>query len=263
MYRSYTADHYRKYFGLPDDYAIDAILVSGTFSLKLELPKIKSALESSNIKYELKLLPGYEEYGKEFFGQVTELHISGKVIWYFVAYGGALLSEYLHFGYLFGAQKTVLVGTCGGLKKEAESNEIVIPVASRADGSTSYMYDRTHKELQQSDESLSKKIVEGCDVEKLKTHRGKTMTCQAMVAETWEDVEHWSEDGYIGVEMEASTVFAVSNHFQKPSAAILSIADNLIKEESNVSHKFHVQGELRKIVKEKQYKIAIKVLLED
>lgn len=179
-----------------------------------------------------------------------------------MAYGGALLSEYLHFGYLFGAKKTILIGSCGGLKSEANSGDIIIPIASQADGSTAHMYDRSHQALQPSDKALSAKLAEACAKQNLAVHKGKTMTCQAMVAETWEDVLQWSKNGYIGVEMEAATVFAVSNHFKKPSAAILSIADNLIKEESNVTHKAEVMGESRRKVKENQYLAAIKVLAD-
>ena len=64
------------------------------------------------------------------------------------------------------------------------------------------------------------------------------MTCQAMLAETEADVKVWSEQGYYGVEMEASTLFAVSNHFGVPSAAILRVGDNLIENETVHSESF-------------------------
>ena len=58
------------------------------------------------------------------------------------------------------------------------------------------------------------------------------ITCQAMLAETWEDICEWSSRGFYGVEMEASTVFAVSQHFKVPATAMLNIADNLIEKET-------------------------------
>jgi uridine phosphorylase len=53
-----------------------------------------------------------------------------------------------------------------------------------------------------------------------------------MLAETWEDILKWSELGYVGVEMEAATVFATSNSFKVPASAVLIIGDNLIEKET-------------------------------
>ena len=52
------------------------------------------------------------------------------------------------------------------------------------------------------------------------------------MAETWEDIVKWSKEGFYGVEMEAATVFAVSQHFNVPAAAVLRIGDNLIAAET-------------------------------
>lgn len=52
------------------------------------------------------------------------------------------------------------------------------------------------------------------------------------MAETWEDIQRWSNEGYYGVEMEAATVFAVSNHFKRSAAALLVIGDNLVQEKT-------------------------------
>ena len=261
MYKTHTTEEYRDYFGLPADYTINAMLVCGTFSLRREMPKAKAALDLTDREYEFKNVETSKEYGSSFPEGVKELHIGQKVIWYSVNYGGALLSEYLHLGYLFGAQKTVLVGMCGGLKPEAKSADIIIPTAAQADGSTAHMYDRTRQELQLSNSDLSDQLAAQCLADKLTVHRGKTMTCQAMLAETSEDVQQWSEAGYLGVEMEASTVFAVSNHFQKPSAAMLCIADNLIESHTTLSAEFQDMQDIRTCVTQSQYKIAVESLL--
>jgi purine-nucleoside phosphorylase len=50
-----------------------------------------------------------------------------------------------------------------------------------------------------------------------------------MLGETPEDIKKWSEEGYLGVEMESSTFFAVSNSFNVPSVAVMHISDNLVK----------------------------------
>ncbi len=87
------------------------------------------------------------------------------------------------------------------------------------------------------------------------------MTCQAMMAETWDDVSNWSQAGFIGVDMEAATVFSISNHFGVQSAAMLVISDNLIRKESVLDSSFSQSREVRKLAQECIYKIAIEQLL--
>jgi len=262
MYRSFTAADYRKHFGLPTDYSIDGILCAGSIYSHEENGQLKAGLKAINRPYTLHQIAVTGKNNQDFLRFIKELHIGNKKLWYFCIYGGALLSEYLHFGYLFGAKKTILVGMCGGLNQQANVGDIIIPDKAHSDGSTAHMYDREHQELQPSDKSLSAELEKVCQAHGLNVHRGKTMTCQAMIAETWEDVQTWSKAGYLGVEMEAATVFAVSSHFEKP-AAILSVADNLIKQETNLHEKYHAAEEHRLEVKQAQYQIAIKILLND
>jgi uridine phosphorylase len=83
-----------------------------------------------------------------------------------------------------------------------------------------------------------------------------------MMAETFEDVTKWSEQGYLGVEMEAATVFAVSNHFAVPSGAILFVGDNLIRGESVFDESYKRSWHLREAVEAEQYRVAIAELLD-
>lgn len=259
MYHSFSANDYKQHFGLPNDYEIAGMLTVGSSYPEREKQHLQAALNKIG-KYELRPLPATSSQN-EFLAPVQELSINGKVFWYFCAYGGAMLSEFLHFGYLFGARKTVLVGLCGGLKKGEKTGTIIVPTDSFADGSTAHMYDRSHQELQPSDDALSNRLKNACEKEGLTVLRDKTMTCQAMIAETWEDVLSWSQQGYAGVEMEAATVFAVSNHFSKPSGAMLMISDNLIEEETNLGDGFVSSRDERHRIKTLEYKIATQELL--
>ena len=82
-----------------------------------------------------------------------------------------------------------------------------------------------------------------------------------MMAETKEDVDNWSKQGYYGVEMEASTVFAISNHFNVPSAAVVMIADNLITEESVIDEDYQESRELRRETSKDILVESLKVLI--
>jgi len=70
-----------------------------------------------------------------------------------------------------------------------------------------------------ADEKLSKDLVAAMNPV-FGVHRGPVITCQAMIGETLEDVQWWSNEGYFGVEMESATLFSVSKHFGVAAAAI-------------------------------------------
>jgi purine-nucleoside phosphorylase len=82
-----------------------------------------------------------------------------------------------------------------------------------------------------------------------------------MLAETWEDVQNWSKEGFVGVEMEAATVFAVSKHFNVPAAAILVVGDNLIQGETIGSESYEARAEKKELVRREQYQVALSELL--
>lgn len=82
-----------------------------------------------------------------------------------------------------------------------------------------------------------------------------------MLGESWEDVESWSQQGYGAVEMEASTLFAVSSYFNVPSAALLYVGDNLIQKQTNLSPGFASQAEVRAKRQKMLFSTAISALV--
>lgn len=186
-----------------------------------------------------------------YFAPILEFIIAGKRYWFTVAYGGTMLSEWVHLACLFGSQHNVVIGSCGGLFPEADSPDVIVPTYAYADESATRMYDPVENKQHQSDEALNQRLIEYVG-QSHKVWHGPTVTCQAMMAETCEDIQQWSNDGYYGVEMEAATVFAVSNHFNRSAAALLVIGDNLVKEktvldvnyESGATTRQQVRGDL-------------------
>lgn len=112
-----------------------------------------------------------------------------------------------------------------------------------------------------ADESLSTKIFYKLD-KSFDPKRGPLVTCQAMLGETWEDIIEWSRQGYVGVEMETATFFAVSKHFSIPAGAILYISDNLIEKEIMFSQAHENAQERRNLVRAHNYKLAFEIILK-
>ncbi len=119
------------------------------------------------------------------------------------------------------------IGSCGGLFAKADTPEIIVPTYAYTGESTTRMYEPNDNNQHSFDEELNERLIKRLE-DKHKVWHGPTITCQAMMAETWEDIQQWSNDGYYGVEMESATVFAVSNHFKRSSVALLVIGDNLV-----------------------------------
>lgn len=255
MYKSFSAEEHKEFLGLPGDYHIDGMLCYGSWDKEKQMAILEGVVAKTGKDVHFGTLPN-------FLQKMVELTIDGKKFWFDVSYGGALLSEYLHLACLFGSRKNILLGTCGGLSTEIASLDFIVPIYSYGNESATRMYnpeaeDNKHLSDPNLSQALQKRI--GSQV---KTWEASTVTCQAMIAETLEDVQRWSKEGFYGVEMEAATVFAVSKHFNVPSAALLIVGDNLIQGETVASESYIANKEKKAEIRALQYRIALEELME-
>lgn len=254
MYTTLTAQDYRRNWKLPEDYQVDGMLCYGTWDIQKQVALFKETLENLGMDFTYGELSG-------FIGKIIEFTVEGKRFWFDVSYGGAMLSEYLHIACLFGSKKNILLGTCGGLSPDISSLDLIFPTESWANESVTRMYDRSVKDNRYfSDKALTQHLKDRIGSQ-FKIWSGATITCQAMLAETPEDIQDWSKEGFLGVEMEAATIFAVSNHFHVPSAAILIVMDNLIKNETILSEGHEQMRAQREEIRKVLYRVAIEELL--
>ena len=257
MYRSLDVDKYRKKFGLADNYKVDGLLACGVWDLLAErehLPYLIKTLEMLGVAAPVKRIEG-EQLGHAYTFDYREKHY-----WFVPVMGAAYMSKYAHLACLLGSKKNILIGVVGGLKKGAKPGDCIIPTYSTGNQNAS-MYDREAKNLRfypnkELTQKLKGKLSEATVFE------GPTVTCEVMLAETAEDVQQWSEEGYLGVEMEAATMFALSRHFEVPSAALLTVADNLIEETTFFHDVYDNTKEIRENARRLRYEVALTELLE-
>ncbi len=147
------------------------------------------------------------------------------------------------------------------MQKQGSSADIIIPTQSYGDESCTRMYTRGKKlNLHKTNTKLSKEI-ELLLPKDLTVWKGPIVTCQAMLAETLADIKTWAKAGFLCVEMETSTLFAVSNHFKVPCAAAVYISDNLVKGQTIGDEKHIEEKAKRRLVKDELFKSAIKAIL--
>lgn len=223
MYKHITANELRKQLKLPKNYRVDACIVYGSYAEQRYKRKFLSLLKGRKFFR--------EKLKDDFISKILSVRVGNKRIWFVVEYGGARLSEFIHFACMLGSKINILTGSCGALKKGLDEFAVIIPSYSYSTESSCHMYLRNKKDNNfYPDKNLSNEIIKlFCD--RLKVISGPIITCQAMMAETWNDILQWSKNGFYAVEMESSTIFAVSEHFKVPAAAILFVADNLIEKE--------------------------------
>lgn len=257
MYKSHTVDDFKKYFGLPKDYKVDGVFSYGSWRKGEHKEILKEIIHE--LGYEVE----YEHLGESFLHEVLAFRINNKRLWFETGYGGAYISEIIHLGSMLGSKKNIVLGTCGGLIESGNTGDIIIPTYSYGDESTTRMYNPNSEEYKhfsnkKLNESLKKRLNSNSTI-----YEGPVVTCQAMLFESWDDIKNWSKQGYLGVEMETSTVFAVSEHFKVPASAVLVIADNLIKKETVLHGNYKDAKEGRNRVRDLVYKVALEELLSD
>ncbi|WP_194927276.1 phosphorylase family protein [Catenulispora pinisilvae] len=185
--------------------------------------------------------------------------VNGLVYWYAVCFGGAMLSQITHLACVLGSRVSILIGTCGGLDPAAATGDLIVPTHAQGDESTTRAYRRDTGEDRHehhADPQLTGRLLKVLK----RGHRvgtGPTVTCQAILGETSDDIEGWSAAGYHGVEMEAATLLATSAHFGVPAAAVLMIADNLAAGQTLLDHGYRLGRERRHAILRSVYGAAV------
>jgi uridine phosphorylase len=130
----------------------------------------------------------------------------------------------------FGVKKAVFLGYCGSLQKGIDVGDLVIPTDTVREEGTSYHYLRAD-EKSLPDQDLQRQLFEWMETIPVHVHMGKIWTTDAPYRETFKKVNHFREEGILGVEMEMSAVFAVGRVRHISVGGILLVSD-VLKERS-------------------------------
>lgn len=130
---------------------------------------------------------------------------------------------------MLGAKVIVRFGTTGGLVKDLEIGDFVIPTgAAYAEGSLmAYMVDGAVPAV--PDIELRRKMVERCRSEGVRCKAGLVFSSDAFYGEDRSSVNKWIERGAISVEMECATLFTVGRLRGFKSAALLIVSNSRVK----------------------------------
>lgn len=257
MYTKLTADDFRKTLNLPKEYNVEGLLAHGIWDLYTEdkhLSHLKNAIAGLKVESTIKRFDNAD------IGHAYEFVINNKNYWFVPVMGTAMMATYAHTASILGSKKNILIGTVGGLAPNMKSADFILPKAIIGnDNALKYQPDAKDKIFYPDKEMLQR--IKRRMPSNMKIWESKTITCESILTETEEDVTRWSKEGCLGVEMEGGLVFALSNYFHIPAAALFYVSDNLIEGETLFHQSHELSKEKRKKAREIQYRIAVEELI--
>ena len=149
-----------------------------------------------------------------------------EIVFFMAGVGGPLIAADIEELHAMGINKFIIFGNCGVLDKSIEDCSIIIPTKAFRDEGTSYHY------VDQSDTiDMNLKYIDEF-IEVLKEHnfdytKGYTWTTDAFYRETREKIEYFKLNGAVCVEMEGSTIAAVSKRLNIDAFTFYYAGDNL------------------------------------
>ncbi len=150
-----------------------------------------------------------------------------RKIGFCMAYGAARTVEIIHLFGVLGTKLAVQIGTCGGLQAHLKPGDIILPDVAICREGVAHMYGTPDAVLGSSQwlETAQRQLESRGHT----TYRGTHVTWSSLFTETPQMMEAWHKAGYLSVEMETATTYAVARHFNMPAVSMVVVWDDLTR----------------------------------
>ncbi|MDE0425774.1 MAG: hypothetical protein OXN25_12990 [Candidatus Poribacteria bacterium] len=138
---------------------------------------------------------------------------------YASVYGDAMASEVTHLFGVLGTSLVIQTGCCGALTDSIQAGDLVCATSAYCGEGAAQYYLSDKQEINASPE-----LVEG--IPSFTGHKGRIWTTSALFAEGAAEIQDWSHQGYIAVDMETASTFAVAEYFGMQRLSLLFTFDN-------------------------------------
>ncbi|MFT4885454.1 MAG: uridine phosphorylase [Natronomonas sp.] len=125
-----------------------------------------------------------------------------------------------------GARLFCIVGGCATLQSEVSPGEVVIADRAIRDEGTSYHY-LEPAETVAATPALVTELQRQADADGIGSHTGTTWTTDAFYRETNAEIDHYTAEDVLTVEMEAAALFAIAQYRDVMAGAIFTPFDRL------------------------------------
>lgn len=151
-------------------------------------------------------------------------------------FGGPAVAMVVHTLSKTNTNNLIGVGYCGGLQKNIQCGDLVLPFGCvRDEGSCDRYVSKAYPAI--ADFTLHNTLIDAVREANLNYHSGLVWTTDAVLLETSTLVGEWSNKGILGVDMESSVLFTIARLFKIKAAAILVASDNPIVGKEAIAEK--------------------------
>lgn len=153
-----------------------------------------------------------------------------KPVAYCCAYGAPRAVEVAHLFGILGADLAIQIGTCGGLQGGLRPGDVVVPGTAVCEEGIARVYGAT--ETASADRRWSAFARTKLTERNHRVHDGTHLTWYSIFAQNGSMVQDWHDKGYLSVDMETATTFAVASYFDMAAVSLLVVWDELLASRS-------------------------------
>ena len=154
----------------------------------------------------------------------------GRPVLYCCAYGAPRAVEIAHLGGCLGARLAIQIGTCGALKPGLATGDIVVPTSAICKEGIAGIYGAA--DSAPADPVQVERAADLLRSRDHNVHAGVHLTWTSIFAQTAALARSWRDAGYLSVDMETATVFAVAKYFDMSAVSMLVVWDELLNARS-------------------------------
>ncbi len=145
-------------------------------------------------------------------------------IGYASVYGDAMASEVTHLFGVLGTSLVIQTGCCGALTDSIQAGDLVCVTSAYCGEGAAQYYLPNKQEIHASPELIERTF--SSYTASVPIHKGRIWTTSALLAEGTAEIQDWSHQGYIAVDMETASTFAVAESFGMQRLSLLFVFDN-------------------------------------
>jgi purine-nucleoside phosphorylase len=214
MLKELTKSDWLSLLNVPEDRIPKALLLRGTRNLK------------TNHETHKALFSDVIEIGSPngIFEDVLIGVRSNALVGYASVYGDAMASEITHVFGVLGASLVIQTGCCGALAEGILPGDIICATSAHCGEGAAQYYLPDKRDVDASPDLVAG--ITTAPVHTVGLHKGPVWTTSALLAEGKEEIESWASQGYIAVDMETASTFAVAQYFGMARLSLLFAFDN-------------------------------------
>ena len=145
-----------------------------------------------------------------------------------------MAAHFVHIWCGAGVKTVIQLGWFGALQHGMDAGDVVVPEhAAREEGVSEWYLPKGM--LADATPELASAVATAVRAKGIAVNEGPLFTTPSMLAESRDVILNWSRHGWLGVDMETASTFAVAKHFGARRAAALVLIDDLVGEKNSLA----------------------------